>query len=63
MTTLEKVRTAVLRDLRELSKLQVYSKPVIRQVENGKFDNDIIEFHEGGLSISEISNFILQSSY
>lgn len=63
MTKLEKVKTAVLRDLRELCKLQVYSKPTIQQVENGDFDYDIIELYEGGLSITHITDFLLQYNH
>lgn len=72
MTKLEKVKTEVLKDLRELCKLngrkeasrwQVYTKPTIQQVENGDFDYDIIELYEGGLSITHITDFLLHYNH
>ncbi len=52
------LKNEVLSDLRELLKLGVNTKQTIKKVESGIFDNDIIEFDDGGMSVTEISNHI-----
>ena len=52
----------VLQDLEELLKLDVNTKKAIKKVKSGFFDNDITEFDEGGMSISEISDYVQMMS-
>ena len=47
-----------MRDLHELLKLNVNTKKAIKKVQNGFFDNDITEFHNSGMSITEISDYV-----
>ena len=58
MTTKEEV----LFDLHELLKLNVNTKKAIKKVKSGFFDNDITEFYDGGMSISEISDYVQMMS-
>ena len=52
------LKDEVLQDLRELLKLDVNTKKAIKKVKSGFFDNDITEFHNGGMSITEISDYV-----
>ncbi len=52
------LKNEVLQDLEELLKLGVNTRKAIKKVKNGFFDNDITEFDEGGMSISEISDYV-----
>jgi len=52
------LRKEILFDLHELQKLNVNTKKAIKKVQSGFFDNDITEFHNGGMSITEISNYV-----
>ena len=52
------LKDEVLQDLRELLKLDVNTKKAIKKVQSGFFDNDITEFHNGGMSITEISDYV-----
>jgi hypothetical protein len=61
MNNLNQLKSAVLLDLRQLSELGVNTKQTIKKVESGVFDDDIIEFYDGGMSITEISNFIFSN--
>ena len=56
------LKDEVLQDLRELLKLDVNTKKAIKKVQNGFFDNDITEFYDGGMSISEISDYVQMMS-
>ena len=56
------IKDEVLQDLEELLKLDVNTKKAIKKVKSGFFDNDITEFDEGGMSISEISDHIQMMS-
>ena len=56
------LKDEVLQDLRELLKLDVNTKKAIKKVKSGFFDNDITEFDEGGMSISEISDYVQMMS-
>ena len=56
------LKEEVLFDLHELLKLNVNTKKAIKKVQSGFFDNDITEFDEGGMSISEISDYIQMMS-
>ena len=58
MNILNQLKSAVLLDLRQLSELGVNTKQTIKKLESGVFDNDIIEFYDGGMSVTEISNYI-----
>ena len=52
------LKEEVLFDLHELLKLNVNTKKAIKKVQNGFFDNDITEFHNSGMSITEISDYV-----
>ena len=52
------LKKEILFDLHELLKLNVNTKKAIKKVQSGFFDNDITEFHNGGMSITEISNYV-----
>ena len=56
------LKDEVLQDLRELLKLDVNTKKAIKKVQSGFFDNDITEFDKGGMSISEISDYVQMMS-
>ena len=56
------LKDEVLQDLEELLKLDVNTKKAIKKVKSGFFDNDITEFDEGGMSITEISDYIQMMS-
>ena len=56
------LKDEVLQDLRELLKLDVNTKKAIKKVQSGFFDNDITEFDEGGMSITEISDYVQMMS-
>ena len=56
------LKDEVLQDLRELLKLDVNTKKAIKKVQSGFFDNDITEFYDGGMSTSEISDYIQMMS-
>jgi hypothetical protein len=56
------LKDEVLQDLRELLKLNVNTKKAIKKVSNGFFDNDIAEFDDGGMSITEISDYVQMMS-
>ena len=56
------LKDEVLQDLRELLKLDVNTKKAIKKVKSGFFDNDIAEFDNGGMSITEISDYIQMMS-
>ena len=56
------LKDEVLQDLRELLKLDVNTKKAIKKVKSGFFDNDITEFDKGGMSISEISDYVQMMS-
>ena len=38
------------------------TKKAIKKVSNGFFDNDITEFYDGGMSITEISDYVQMMS-
>ena len=56
------MKNHVLKDLQELKKLGVNTKKAIKKVQSGFFDNDITEFYDGGMSTSEISDYIQMMS-
>ena len=56
------LRNKVLLDLQGLLELNVNTKKAIKKVKSGFFDNDITEFDEGGMSISEISDYVQMMS-
>ena len=56
------LKEEVLFDLHELLKLNVNTKKAIKKVQSGFFDNDITEFYDGGMSISEISDYVQMMS-
>ena len=56
------LKEEVLFDLHELLKLNVNTKKAIKKVQSGFFDNDITEFYDGGMSTSEISDYIQMMS-
>ena len=56
------LKDEVLQDLRELLKLDVNTKKAIKKVKSGFFDNNITEFYDGGMSISEISDYVQMMS-
>ena len=56
------LKDEVLQDLEELLKLDVNTRKAIKKVKSGFFDNDITEFDEGGMSITEISDYIQMMS-
>ena len=56
------LKDEVLQDLEELLKLDVNTRKAIKKVKSGFFDNDITEFDEGGMSISEISDYVQMMS-
>ena len=56
------LKNEVLQDLRELLKLNVNTKKAIKKVKSGFFDNDITEFDDGGMSITEISDYVQMMS-
>ena len=56
------LKDEVLQDLRELLKLDVNTKKAIKKVKSGFFDNDITEFDKGGMSITEISDYVQMMS-
>tara|TARA_R100000697_G_scaffold2026_1_gene4597 strand:- start:1683 stop:1868 length:186 start_codon:yes stop_codon:yes gene_type:complete len=56
------LKEEVLLDLRELLKLNINTKKAIKKVESGFFDNDINEFRNGGMTITEISDYVQMMS-
>ena len=56
------LKEEVLLDLRELLKLNINTKKAINKVESGFFDNDINEFRNGGMTITEISDYVQMMS-
>ena len=56
------LKDEVLQDLRELLKLDVNTKKAIKKVKSGFFDNDITEFYDDGMSITEISDYVQMMS-
>ena len=56
------LKDEVLQDLEELLKLDVNTRKAIKKVKSGFFDNDITEFDKGGMSISEISDYVQMMS-
>tara|TARA_Y100000592_G_scaffold60352_1_gene94349 strand:+ start:365 stop:535 length:171 start_codon:yes stop_codon:yes gene_type:complete len=56
------MKSNVLKDLQELQKLGINTKKAIKKVESGFFDNDINEFYDGGMSTSEISDYVQMMS-
>ena len=56
------LKDEVLQDLRQLLKLDANTKKAIKIVKSGFFDNDITEFYDGGMSISEISDYVQMMS-
>ena len=56
------LKDEVLQDLEELLKLDVNTRKAIKKVKSGFFDNDITEFDKGGMSITEISDYIQMMS-
>ena len=56
------LKEEVLLDLRELLKLDVNTKKAIKKVQTGFFDKDITEFYNGGMSITEISDYVQMMS-
>ena len=58
MNTLNKIKNSVIIDLGALLELGINTKQAIKKVESGVFDNDIVEFYNGGMSVTEISNYI-----
>ena len=56
------LKDEVLKDLQELLKLDVNTRKAIKKVKSGFFDNDIAEFDNGGMSITEISDYIQMMS-
>ena len=56
------LKDEVLQDLEELLKLDVNTRKAIKKVKSGFFDNDIAEFDNGGMSITEISDYIRMMS-
>ena len=56
------MKSNVLKDLQELQKLGVNTKKAIKKVQSGFFDNDITEFYDGGMSTSEISDYVQMMS-
>lgn len=56
------MKSNVLKDLQELQKLGVNTKKAIKKVQSGFFDNDITEFYDGGMSITEISDYVQMMS-
>lgn len=58
MNNENKIKNLVIIDLGALLELGVNTKKAIKKVESGIFDNDIIEFYNGGMSVSQISDYI-----
>ena len=56
------LKDEVLQDLEELLKLDVNTRKAIKKVKSGFFDNDITEFDNGGMSITEISDYVQMMS-
>ncbi len=56
------LKDEVLQDLEELLKLDVNTRKAIKKVKSGFFDNDIAEFDNGGMSITEISDYVQMMS-
>ena len=56
------LKDEVLQDLKELLKLDVNTRKAIKKVKSGFFDNDINEFYNGGMSITEISDYVQMMS-
>ena len=56
------LKDEVLQDLEELLKLDVNTRKAIKKVKSGFFDNDITEFYDVGMSISEISDYVQMMS-
>ena len=56
------LKDEVLQDLEELLKLDVNTRKAIKKVKSGFFDNDITEFDKGGMSITEISDYVQMMS-
>ena len=56
------LKDEVLQDLQELLKLDVNTRKAIKKVKSGFFDNDITEFDKGGMSITEISDYVQMMS-
>ena len=62
MTQTQTLKNKVLLELTELLKLDVNTKKAIKKVKSGYFDNDIVEFYNGGMSITEISDHVQMMS-
>lgn len=58
MNTLNKIKNSVIIDLGALLELGIDTKQAIKKVKSGLFDNDIVEFYNGGMSVSQISDYI-----
>ena len=58
MNNENKIKNLVIIDLGALLELGVNTKIAIKKVDSGIFDNDIIEFYNGGMSVSQISDYI-----
>ena len=56
------LKDEVLQDLEELLKLDVNTRKAIKKVKSVFFDNDITEFDKGGMSITEISDYVQMMS-
>jgi len=56
------LKDEVLQDLEELLKLYVNTRKAIKKVKSDCVDIDITEFDEGGMSISEISDYVQMMS-
>jgi len=56
------LRNKVLLDLKGLLELNVNTRKAIKKVKSGFFDNDIAEFDDGGMSITEISDYVQMMS-
>tara|TARA_R100000734_G_C3263774_1_gene61671 strand:+ start:300 stop:509 length:210 start_codon:yes stop_codon:yes gene_type:complete len=59
---LQNLKNEVLQELHELLKLDVNTKKAIKKVKSGFFDNDITEFWIGGMSNSEICDYVQMMS-
>tara|TARA_E500000318_G_C3511751_1_gene192615 strand:- start:718 stop:903 length:186 start_codon:yes stop_codon:yes gene_type:complete len=58
MNNLNQLKIEILLDLGALLELGMNTKQAIKKVKSGIFDNDIVEFYNGGMSVTEISNYI-----
>ena len=53
-----KIKNLVIIDLGALLELGINTKKAIKKVESGFFNDDIVEFYNGGMSVSQISDYI-----